>query len=249
MSFINIFNDLTFEKNPIHNKGVHKQSSKYAFVSTETLQSFISESFPKLTLEKEVVNRVRKIEHLGYQKHRLVYTMESTEIGDKIQLVITNSHRGDSGVIIQLGYFRLICANGLMVGKDIFKRSIRHTGKDNIYMKIYDTIKGAYAAMVKLKNARETLMNTTLTETRKVAMVNALFAVREIKDSRKQEIIKRFLKPKREADKADNLWAYFNVIQEAAIRGTTGLRKVSSIQTQTQLNEELFSAAMAIAAV
>jgi hypothetical protein len=241
---------------PIENEGAHFNSNKYSFMNTTTIKEHVKAAFPTLTLDKEVVNKFRNKKHDGCQKHRLVYNFKQLDNGDKLQLVITNSHDGTSSVIIQLGYYRMICSNGLMVGEDIIKTSVRHTG-----MLILPRIEEAIAATMRqadtlLQNI-ERMRNIQVTSRIVILnFTNLIMRSRRTQHetvgewSAQQEAIQRAIEtPRREGDAGTDLWTVLNRAQEVAIHGQSGvLRGIRSINTTSKVNEELFSLAISIAA-
>ena len=236
-------------------------TDKYKLVKTSDLiEKLQAQGFK---LDKFVANRVRNQSKVGYQKHRAIFShpelLKSTGDGSP-QLLLTNSHDGTSAVVLQLGFFRMVCANGLVAGKSIGEPiRLRHSGKflyeelDKAVEKIVAQVKTMNEAIDKLKS--KVLNENEIKSFQQKALDLRLAPNVELLDS-------KFNIHRPEDAKAD-LFTVFNVIQENLVRGGARiiikeqatsevkqktLRKITSIQTETELNTKLWDMAMALAA-
>lgn len=202
------------------------------------------------TLNTTVKNKVRRKDKDGYQKHRLIFDMpeDVPSQGGKFQLLITNSYDGTSGVIFQLGYFRLVCANGLVFGDTFAKHSIRHTGV-NFSEKIEHAITTITAQARELGRLIERMKGIQLSS---LQIKELQLEAAQIRASDKNVIEVNF-HVMREADQANDLFTVYNVIQEGLIRGTAHLtlvedgkpsikkiRKLKSFTAMDKINSQLF---------
>jgi hypothetical protein len=109
----------------------HTLTDKYKLAKTSEIVKRIEGLGFKL--DNFVAMKTRKKERQGFQKHRAIFTsplLKATNDGVP-QLLLTNSHDGTSSVVLQLGFFRFICSNGLVVGSNVVKPlRIRHSGND-----------------------------------------------------------------------------------------------------------------------
>lgn len=206
-------------------------SNKYNLVKTSGLiQQVESLGFK---MERFVALKTRKIERRGYQKHRVIFSsplMRETSDGVP-QLLLTNSHDGSSSVILQLGFFRFVCSNGLVVGSNIVAPiRVRHSG-NNFEEKLTIAINTIVAQAQKLSESIERLKSKTLTsaeirEFQREALQNRLGADIKIEDF--------YLPVHREEDKAQDLFTVMNVVQENLIRGGA---RVTVVEGETQKNK------------
>jgi hypothetical protein len=120
------------------------------------------------------------------------------------------------------GVFRLVCSNGLIVGKNDTEIRIPHSGRaiDNV-------IEGSFRVINEFDQVTEsieTMKAIVLPEPLQIAFAEAAMEIRF--DDAENSGVKSFqlLRPHRLADKGADLWTTFNVIQENAIRG--GLRTI-----------------------
>jgi hypothetical protein len=235
----------------------HTLSDKYKLVKTHDLIAKIESLGFKL--ERFVANRTRKVEKRGFQKHRAIFTSPSlkSDIFDGVpQLLLTNSHDGTSSVILQLGFFRIVCANGLVVGNNLIEPiRIRHTGNvDDELSKGIDTL---VAQCDKLIESIKKMKARTLSDDEIEKFKRKALAFRIDSDDKSKQIVDFTFPIHRVEDKGNDLFTIFNVVQENLIRGgatvrTTDennqervrkLRKTNSIDTQTKINTGLWELA------
>lgn len=224
-------------------------SEKYKLVPTKS----IAEQFYAMGFIKEDYQavRVRKKSKEGYQKHivRLSNpTLLSSAHNDvKLQLVVTNSHDGLSAFKIQLGIYRLVCSNGLMVGRTFESIALRHTG--NVIEQVEKSIERMVAQVNKLDAAITLMKQKTLTPEQTTQFVARAIALRYPDKS----INDVELTIRRDEDKENNVFTLYNRIQEDLVRGGNEVRNnqnrfrrarnVTSIDKLTKLNEGLFDLA------
>lgn len=206
------------------------------------------------TMEEFVAMKVRKKERQGYQKHRAVFTsplLKATSDGVP-QLLLTNSHDGTSSVILQLGFFRVICSNGLVVGNNIIEPiRVRHSGND-FDERLIVAINHIVAQAHKLTESIDKMKATILSPSEIIAFQREALQKR-LSDAK----IESFTMPiHREQDKSADLFTVMNVIQENLIRGGArvlveqdgkrkdkAVRRVNSMVTQTEINTMLWELA------
>ena len=251
---------MTTEINTLDQK-FHTLTDKYKLVKTSDLIDKLQAQGFKL--DKFVANRVRNKAKIGYQKHRAIFShpelLKSTGDGNP-QLLLTNSHDGTSAVVLQLGFFRMVCANGLVIGKSIGEPiRLRHSGKfiydelDKAVEKIVAQVKTMNEAIDKLK--AKVLSEGEIASFQKQALDLRMASNVEVLDSK--------FNVNRPEDAKPDLFTVFNVIQENLVRGGARvivkelatsqvkqktLRKITSIQAETEINTKLWDMAMALAA-
>jgi len=207
------------------------------------------------TMDKFVAMKVKKKERQGFQKHRAIFTsplMKATTDGVP-QLLLTNSHDGTSSVVLQLGFFRFVCSNGLVVGSNLIQPvRIRHSGND-FDDRLIVAINFIVAQAEKLTQSIEKLKAKTLTSAEIVAFQREALQNRLGDDA----IIHSFSMPiYRTEDQATDLFTVMNVVQENLIRGGArvlveqdgkrkdkAIRKVNSLVSQTDINTMLWNLA------
>ena len=100
-------------------------SDKYASVDTGNLVNRLDDSFGDIL---DLPN-LRNIEGTGTREYVEIPLKHSRLVGgDEVipNLLLTNSHQGESSLRINLGFLRLVCGNGMMVGESVFEERVRH---------------------------------------------------------------------------------------------------------------------------
>lgn len=231
----------------------HTLTDKYKLAKTSEMVKTIEGLGYKM--EKFVALKVRKKERQGFQKHRVIFTspnLKATADGVP-QLLLTNSHDGTSSVILQLGFFRFICSNGLVVGDNLIQPvRVRHSGND-FDQRLIVAINHIVAQASKLTESIDKMKSTVLTQAEIITFQREALQNRLGNDS----IIHSFSMPvHREEDKATDLFTVMNVVQENLIRGGArvlveqdgkrkdkAVRRVNSLIAQTEINTMLWDLA------
>jgi hypothetical protein len=240
-------------------------SDRYEFVPTSDIINFMENQgwFP--IDAKEV--KIRKEENRGFQRHLVRFRhpeLSFNEInGDNnyIDILLTNSHDGMSSFTFQIGIFRLICSNGLIVKQaDFGTVRVRHLTKESSEVfntQLLEAISTLVNQIPKTVAAIDVMQNTILNrdQVKELAIkaVDSRFD-KNIKNIDVNNIIDQLVLADRKEDEGENVWNVFNRIQEKLLKGTYSyinknnnkLRKarpVNNIVQATKLNAELFDMA------
>lgn len=172
--------------------------------------------------------RVTKAEKSGYQKHLLTFAppaMQVRQVGDAVpQIVLKNSYDGTTSFQLRLGFYRLVCANGLMVGSTFFTKSVRHVGANALL----DAVQAATLVAEQAPMATERIVEmqrrvlTFGEQMRFASQAAQLIVPQGVMQVNSQDL----LAVRRQADVGDDVWRTFNRIQENVMRG--GLRYTSA---------------------
>ncbi len=167
------------------------------------------------------------------------------------EIVMLNSHDGLSSFRLSAGLFRLVCSNGLVISEAMFASiSIRHIRYT------YEAVREAAASYAdnvpRISGCVQRLRSINLLEAEKFAFANDLMKIRFTPEivERREINLQKALTPLRTADKGDDLWSVFNVLQEKIINGrvftVTGekMRRVTNAERNIRLNQAMFDLAM-----
>jgi len=244
-----------------------KVTDKYLFVNTET----IIDDLDKLGW-KPVSAAMRKSrgKESIFSKHMVTFQnpdiMIKSKDGDDAfpRIILSNSHDGLQAFKFSVGIYRLVCSNGLVVADEKFSDfKIKHKGYS--FSELRDVVSQAVKDLPNkvevLNKMKSKILNKE--EKEKLALDAMLIRAGITPDSDKakkfeydQETLEDILEPKREADKGDDLWRTFNVIQEkitqgdfhAALKGAKvrKVRKIKSFEKDLEVNKKLFKLATAL---
>jgi len=243
-------------------------SKKYLFVNTEK----IIDDLDKLGWKPVEVAQRKSIKKEGtiFSKHMVAFQNPDIKItsgdGDDAypRILLTNSHDGMQAFKFSVGIFRLVCSNGLVIADEQFSEfKIKHKGYT--FGELRKVVKQAVNDLPNRVQVMNDMKNRILTQDEKNKLaLDAMLIRAGIKLGSEQaaafkydnETIEDILDPKREADKGNDLWRVFNVVQEkitqgdfhAALQGAKvrKVRKIKSFEKDLKVNKELFKLATAL---
>lgn len=170
------------------------------------------------------------------------------EVGE---IVVINSHDGTSSYQISAGIFRLICQNGLMVGKTLQDYRIHHKG--DIVNDVIDVAARVVSSHDEVARMVSTLKRIELKNSEQTDFAAKAIALRfDATDPTALPVDPyNMLRSRRFADVSSDLWTVFNRVQENAVKGgisarnaTTGrystTRQVKGIDSLVRLNRGLW---------
>jgi len=242
-------------------------SEKYLFVNTET----IIDDLEKLGwLPVQAAQRKGRGKSTIFSKHMVAFQNPDIKITSKDgddafpRILLTNSHDGMQAFKFSVGIFRLVCSNGLVVADEQFSDfKIKHKGYS--FEELRNVVRQAVEDLPNRVQVMNYMRARTLTQEEKEKLaLDAMLIRAGIKPNSEEatkfnyddETIEDILDPKRDADKGDDLWKVFNVIQEkitqgefhAALKGAKvrKVRKIKSFEKDMKVNKELFKLATAL---
>ena len=242
-------------------------SDKYKPISTKEVTDFFLNNGFHLSGYQQA-NTIKPDYH-GKSKHivRLRPLSAYNSQGELIskqgtpEIVIYNSHNKYTSLKLNIGIYRLICANGMVMGDEFFQGKVNHIGQnlnqnlEELLVATKEKFKEVYATIDKLQSTQLDLTNQR-------QLVEAAFNTR--KSSDKQfltfEDIKKNLQPTRLMDEPKDLYTQMNILQEKLIRGgfqysfrndknqvsTKKFNRTNDITAQEKINKNLFNYAMAV---
>ena len=171
------------------------------------------------------------------------------------ELLLTNSHDGTTAFKLDVGIFRLVCSNGMVVkSQDFGSMKVRHYGYD------FETIKGAvnslveqipdYLKQVEDMKEQELEREQMLEFARQAALLR--FKTANIETIDKVVDVEDLLESTRKEDNGNGLWEVFNRLQEKVVNGKFNYalgkkerkaRPVKGFKPQVKLNQDLWELA------
>ena len=210
----------------------HNVSSKYTVMTTkQILEPLFNQGY---TVTSSVATKVRNASKQGYQKHMIRLTHNDLQLRNvsdsRPEIVVVNSYDGLSSLKLMLGIYRLVCANGMIVGSTFGQFAVRHVG--DIHQSV---LEGTNAIANKLPeiNDRIGIMSGILLSWAQVRTLANEATRLVLPDSAVSVDLDSALHVNRSDDYGMSLWLVYNRLQEALIRG--GI-KYTSKQTIDPIN-------------
>jgi hypothetical protein len=162
----------------------------------------------------------------NYGVHMIKFQNPEIEISDgsggvegRPTMVFLNSHDGTRPLQAELGIFRLVCSNGLMIkSQDLGGFRERHTRltNDGVKQLLGEKLELAETAVKKINQWSDVTMKAI--DMRKFATDALLLRLNEERQPEEHEIF-GILESRRSADNGNNLWHVYNRVQENLIKG------------------------------
>lgn len=226
------------------------RSDKYLFIPTiEVLNALRTEGFLPFMVAQ---SRTRTEGKENYTRHmvRLRRQGDIKKQEGALEIILCNSSDGSSSFLMNTGYFRFVCQNGMVAGDILQDYRIQHKG--NLVDNIIDVACEIVDDSEIMLNSIDTMKSITLNrEEKEILAASSLI----LKTDGKESTLKpeKLLLPKRFDDRKDDLWTTFNVVQENLIKGgirgksktgrRTCSRAVKSIDNNVKLNKALWTLA------
>ncbi|EBO0020822.1 DUF945 domain-containing protein [Salmonella enterica] len=222
------------------------RSEKYSYIPTITLlENLRREGFEPFFACQ---SRVRDPGRRDYTKHMLRLRRAGQITGQQVpEIIILNSHGGESSFQLLPGMWRQVCANGLVCGQSFGEIRVPHRG--DIAEKV---IEGAYDVLGvfdRVEEKREAMQSLLLPPPAQQALANAALTYR-FGEEHQPVAATQILTPRRYEDRKDDLWSVFNRIQENLLKGglpgrtaqgkRTHTRAVNGIDGDVRLNRALW---------
>lgn len=232
-----------------------KQMSKHYVsmdtqVMVQTLLDLKSKGNPVFELRSIQARKSKKGALRGVHIVRVKTIMPYEINGETLfpEIVIHNSYDGSCPLKVDMGVFRLVCTNGLVIkSADLGSIKIRHMGTPQEVA--FDVVKQFAANLPKFTTAQEVLVNKVLTDDQ---MIDFAMKAAELrwKSAFTREEAEKLLEVARPEDEGSNLWVVMNRVQEKLMAGgikTKSMkrtaRRVLNGVVDVEMNSKLFELA------
>lgn len=228
-------------------------SSRYVVMDTEKLANYLLGLTPKgepIFELRQIINSRSKVAGKGKHIVRL-RTIKSYQLdGDTLfpEIVIMNSHDGSCPLRVEMGVFRLVCTNGLVVkSKDLGEIKIRHMGTPQ--EAAFQIVTQFVANAPKFINAQQQLAEKVLNDDE---IVDFAMKAAQIRWNRTftAEDAKVLLEVERPEDEGSTMWKVYNVVQSKLMTGGVKLsgqkrfaKGITNAGEDVRINSELFELA------
>ena len=196
-------------------------SAKYSFIPTHQILGDLDKLGWKI---REVQNpRYKSKGNQLHGKHLVRLFNPNLHISngeDKnyVEIALYNSSNGMSKFRMEIGIFRMVCSNGLVIKTEDFGSiNMRHSGYS------FESLKESIDQMIERLPQVVTKINTfthrILTPAEMRGLAQEAYNLRNGGRQATEDELQAILNPRRSADEGSNLWVTFNRIQEAVITG------------------------------
>ena len=212
------------------------RSARYAHIPTiGVIEGLRSEGFLPV---KAVQCKSRSDEKAGHAKHMIRFRREDQlDRAEAREILMINSHDGSSAYKLSAGIFRLVCSNGLVVGNEDIRTTVRHSG--DVKGMVID---GAFRILDQFDTVTqeiELMKSAQLEKPLMLAFANAAIEAR-FDGEEKPITAEQVLRARRGADVGADTWTVFNRIQENVIKGGLyGTSKDAHGRTQRRRTREV----------
>lgn len=234
-------------------------SKRYSFIPTSQILTDLDSLGWKI---RSITNpRYKSAGKMLHGKHLVRLFHPDIQInaeGDvnNVEIALYNSSDGTSRFRMEVGIFRMVCSNGLVIkSHDFGGINMRHSGYS------FDSLKQSIEEMVASLPNVVTKINTfsarQLDQTEMYDLAQKAYGLRNSGRQATHDELVAILTPRREADAPNNLWTVFNRVQEAVLSGGSLLidrrgrmrsaRPIRNLDKGLKLNQELWSLAEAMA--
>jgi len=196
-------------------------TDKYSFIPTTRVLAVLAGHgwYPVQASESRVV----KEEHRGYQRHMLrlrneAFSRELLGVGDVLpEIVVVNSHRGDSSFQLFAALHEKVCANGLIVERGTADHHhIAHRGFTDL--KVNNAVSGLVRFLPEVLARRDTMKSIRLGRDEQLRFAGVAAELRFPAGT--QAVAPADLLRVRHAGQSEpTLFNTLNVVQENVVRG------------------------------
>lgn len=194
------------------------RSARYAFIPTsEIISGMRNNGFLPV---KAVQSKARDESKKDHTKHEIRFRRED-QLGraEAREIILINSHDGTSAYKLNAGIFRLVCSNGLVVGREDIRQTVYHKG--NIVDNVIDGATRIIYDFDAVQADIELMKSVQLEQPLQIALAKSALMVRFNEED--ENLIplspEQVLRPKRAADNGADAWSVMNVVQEHLIKG------------------------------
>jgi hypothetical protein len=193
--------------------------------------------------------KVEDAYHVARLKHKTYKTID----GDRIELVISNSHDKSSSFKVNIGVFRLVCSNGLVLGENLLQPMIiPHKG---FLTKVVPELIDLYMAKAldKVEESIKKMQEKKLSTKEKKDLAEKAFYLKHKEGYAPFDLVQLYT-PNRKEDNGSDLWSIYNVIQENLTHGIYDIigangkgrkaKKITSPMSNLEINQKLHDLAM-----
>jgi len=233
-------------------------SDRYSFLPTSRIIEDMERLGWKVNQAKS--NRSRTSANAEFGNHIVKFFHPDVYMKDQdgnveayVNIVVMNNHMGTGSFKFEMGIFRLVCENGLIIkDKDFGGFNMRHSGYS--FEQLQETLNAAMTRLPEVVGKINSYNQILMSKEAQKAFAQQAFALRSYQDRQLTEIeLEEFLAPRRKQDEGDSLWVVLNRIQESVLKGGYSItnkkdkirraKSIKNIQQDIKLNQQVWELA------
>lgn len=149
-----------------------------------------------------------------------------------LEVILRNAHNGTSTLSLNMGVYRFVCSNGMVVGDDLIQPlRLRHTG-DGFQLAIEDALMQIDEQRRLVAEQIRMMQGISLNQGQILEMgreaIRLVYPTKE--DRAGSENALAYVTPRRAEDTDNTVWTVYNRVQESAMRGgrlLVGMRRIA----------------------
>lgn len=233
-------------------------SSKYSFLPTSRIIEDMDRLGWKVNQAKS--NRSRTSATKEFGNHVVKFYHPDVFMKDQdgnieayVNIVVMNNHMGTGSFKFEMGIFRLVCENGLIIkDKDFGGFNMRHSGYS--FEQLQETLNEAMIKLPEVVGKINDYNQIIMSKEAQKAFAQQAFQLRSYQDRQLTEgELEEFLAPRRKEDEGDSLWVVLNRVQESVLKGGYSItnkknklrraKSIKNIQQDIKLNQQVWELA------
>jgi len=247
---------------PAQARHAHERTSDgFRFIPTSEIVDYAAPHGFRVASQSAV--RSRDPERRAFAKHLIVLEHDdahaaASKMKDATPRIgIINAHDGASRLRVFGGLYRMICANGMVVGDTWDDAAYTHRGDGHTLEDILGDVFGVVSRFASVADKVAAMKAVTLSQPERYALAEAASTLRW-EDGAALMSPRELLTPRRSEDQGSDLWSTFNVVQEKLIKGGLGynpvkrksvkVRGINSVTADIEINRKLWDMAIKLAA-
>jgi len=233
-------------------------SQKYSFLPTARIIEDMNRLGWQVNQAKS--NRSRTALNAEYGNHIVKFFHPDVFMKDQdgnveayVNIVVMNNHMGTGSFKFEMGIFRLVCENGLIIkDKDMGGFNMRHSGYS--FEQLQETLNQAMEQLPQVVGKINSYNQVIMSKEAQKDFAQQAFQLRSYQDRQLTEAeLVEFLQPRRAQDQGDSLWVILNRVQESVLKGGYHItnkkdklrraKSIKNIQQDIKLNQQIWELA------
>ena len=224
----------------------------YGFVRTIDVAREMQKEGWECTMATQV--RSDNEERMATNRHLMRFRHINSKpiVGDSHpEILLMNSHSGATGFFMNVGLYRMVCSNGLVVADSTFEtRRYRH--HQNVSGEIIEGTCEVIDSIKEIENGIKKYNGLLIDQSKREEFARRVLEFSKRPDSKVDYKPNDLIKATRQADNRPSLWNTYNIVQEKIISGgaegttesgrKTRFRGITAPRKNVEINQKMWQA-------